>query len=180
MELSRPNYCAWASVEYAEDLSRKEQCEEAIQVFKQAAKLFDETKKSIQNGFSKIEDADEKEMATNMVKASDMRHEYCLARIAIEEAKVLDKKGDHYSSSEKYGSAVEQFEKIGQTLESEQEQREMKFITTLSRAWQKMTLAEAEVSPPLYAEASELFEKATGLLCKRENKDAGGGAQSIL
>ena len=154
------NYCAWASVEYAEDLSRKEQCEEAIEAFKEAVKLFDETKKSIQNELGKIEDVDEKRMANSMVKASDVRHEYCVARITIEDAKILDKKGDHYFSSEKYGSAVEQFEKMGQALESEQERREMKLITTLSRAWQKMTMAEAKSSPTLYVEASQLFEQA--------------------
>ena len=155
-----PNYCAWASVEYAEDLSRKEQCEEAIQAFKEAVKLFDETKKSIQNELSKIEDADEKRMANSMVKATSVRQEYCAARIALEQAKKMDKEGDHYSSSEKYGSAAETFEKIGQSVESEQERREIKFTMDLSRAWQKMTLAEAEVSPSLYAEASELFERA--------------------
>ena len=98
-------------------------------------------------------------MATGMVKATILRHEYCTARITLEEARILDKKGDHYSSSEKYGSAAEQFEKMGQALESEQEQREMKFITTLSKAWQKMTLAEAKSSPALYMEASQLFEQ---------------------
>jgi hypothetical protein len=155
-----PNYCAWASVEYSEDLSRKEQCEEAIQAFKEAVKLFDETKKSIQNELSKIENVDEKRMANSMIKATDVRHEYCVARIAIEDAKILDKKGDHYSSSEKYGSAAEQFEKMSQALESDQERREMKFITTLSRAWQKMTMAEAKSSPTLYVDASQLFEQA--------------------
>jgi tetratricopeptide (TPR) repeat protein len=154
------NYCAWAKVEYAEDLSRKEQCEKAIQAFREAVKLFDETKKSIQNELSKIEDVDEKRMADSMVKASDMRHEYCVARIAIEDAKILDKKGDHYFSSEKYGKAAEAFEKMGKALESEQEQREMKLITTLSRAWQKMTMAEAKSSPTLYVDASQLFEQA--------------------
>jgi hypothetical protein len=156
-----PNYCAWARVEYAEDLSRKEQCEEAIQAFKEAAKLFDETKKSIQNELGKIEDLDEKRMANSMVKASDVRHEYCLARIAIEDAKILDKKGEHFVSSEKYGSATEAFEKIGQTVESEQERKEFKFIINLSRAWQKMMLADARASPELYLEASTLFEQAS-------------------
>jgi uncharacterized repeat protein (TIGR01451 family) len=154
------NYCAWANVEGAEDLSRKEQCEESIQVFEQALRLFDETKRSLHDELGKIEDLTEKQMANSMVKATDVRHEYCEARIALEEAKILDKKGDHYASSGKYGSAAETFEKLSQALESEQEQREFKFITTLSRAWQKMTRAEAEASPPLYFEASQLFEEA--------------------
>jgi hypothetical protein len=154
-----PNYSAWARVEDAEDLSRKEQCEEALKAFEQAVKLFNETKNSIQNELSKIEDLDEKQMANSMVKATDTRHEYCEARIAVEEAKILDKKGDHYSSSEKYGSAAQTFDRISQKQESQQEKREIQFITALSRAWQKMTLAEAEASPALYAEASQVFEQ---------------------
>jgi hypothetical protein len=154
------NYCAWAQVEKAEELSRSEQIEEAIKAFEQASQLFSETKKSLQIQISKIEDADEKQMAVSVIKATDLRHEYCTARITLEEARILDKKGDHYSSSEKYGAAAEQFDKMGQALESEQEQREMKFITTLSRAWQKMTMAEAKSSPTLYVDASQLFEQA--------------------
>ena len=161
MELSGSKLLRLGQVEYAEDLSRKEQCEEAIQAFKEAVKLFDETKKSIQNELSKIEDIDEKQMANSMIKATDVRQEYCDGRIALEEAKILDKKGDHFSSSGKYGSAAETFEKIGQTLESEQERKEFKFIISLSRAWQKMTLADAEASPELYLEASALFEQAS-------------------
>jgi hypothetical protein len=155
-----PNYSAWANVEDAEDLSRKEQCEEAIQAFEEAGKLFDETKKFIQNELSKIEDPDEKRMANNMVRATDMRHEYCVARIALEEAKILDKKGDHYFSSEKYGQAAEAFEKLSQGLETDQERKEFNLFISLSNAWQKMTQAEAEASPTLYAEAAQLFERA--------------------
>jgi len=155
-----PNYAAWAHVENAEELSRKEQSEEAIQAFVQAINLFNETKKTLQAGLGKIEDLDEKQMATNMVDATDIRRHYCLSRIALEEARILDKKGDHYSSSQKYGSAAETFEKIAQALESEQDRKEMKFIINLSRAWQKMTMAEAEASSALYAEASQLFEEA--------------------
>jgi len=156
-----PNYSAWVKVEHAEDLSRKEQSEEAMQAFEQAAMLFEETKKSLQIEFSKIESLDEKQMAANMLKACDLRHEYCIGRIALEEAKILDKKGDHYASSVEYGSAAETFEKIVQTLESEQEREEFKFIISLSRAWQKMMLAEARASPELYMEASQLFEQAS-------------------
>jgi len=155
-----PNYSAWAQVEHAEESSRKEQSEEAIQAFEQATKLFDETKKSLQTQLSKIENPDEKQMATSMLKATGLRHEYCIARIALEEAKILDKKGDHYSSSEKYGSAAQTLEKIVQALDSEQERKEFKLIINLSHAWQKMTRAEAEASPALYTEASQLFEEA--------------------
>jgi len=155
-----PNYSAWAQVENAEELSRKEHSEEAIKAFENAATLFKETKDSLQTQLNKIEETDEKQMATSMIKASGIRQEYCDARIALEEAKILDKKGNHYSSSEKYGSAAKAFEKISQTLESEQERKEFKFIINLSQAWQKMTLAEAESSPTLFLDASQLFEQA--------------------
>jgi len=155
------NYSAWAGVEDAEDLSRKEQCEEAIKAFESASKLFAETKKSVQEQQSKIEDNDEKQMATSIVKASGLRKEYCEARIALEEAKILDKKGDHYASSRKYGSAAETFQKICQTLESEEERKEFTSIISLSRAWEKMMLGDAKASPELYSQASGLFEQAS-------------------
>jgi hypothetical protein len=156
-----PNYSAWARVENGEELSRKEQCEEAIVAFESASKLFAETKKSVQGQLGKIEDNDEKQMATTIVKASGLRKEYCEARIALEEARILDKKGDHFASSKEYGLAAETFEKIGQTLESEQERKEFRSIISLSRAWEKMMLGDARASPELYLEASALFEQAS-------------------
>jgi len=165
-----PNYSGWAQIENAEELSRKEKSEEAVKAFEQAANLLNETKRSLQTQLSNIENQDEKQMATNMVQATDLRHEYCMARIAVEEAKILDKKGDHYSSSEKYGSAAETFEKISEALESEQERKEFKSIIGLSRAWQKMTLAEAESSPALYIEASQLFEEAKEFIPNEKTK----------
>ena len=158
-----PNYFAWAQIEYAEELSRKERAEEAMQSFEHAAKLFNESKESLQQQLSKIDNPDEKQMTINMVKATELRHRYCMARIAIEEAKILDKKGDHSSSSEKYTSAAEILQEITQTLESEHERKEFKLITTLSRAWAKMTQAEAEEAPNLFLEASQLFEEAKEL-----------------
>jgi len=158
-----PNYSAWAQIEQAEDFSRREQSEEALQAFEQAAKLFNETKKSLQTQLDKIENTDEKQMATNLIQSTHLRFEYCIGRMALEEAKILDKKGDHYSSSQKYGSAAEAFKQITQWLESEQDKKEFQLIITLSQAWQKMTLAEAEASPALYMEASQLFEEAKEL-----------------
>jgi tetratricopeptide (TPR) repeat protein len=165
-----PNYSAWAEVENGEELSRKEQCEEAIKAFECASKLFSETKKSVQGQLGNIEDNDEKQMATGIVKASGLRKEYCNARIALEEAKILDKKGDHFASSRKYGSAAETFEKMGETLESEQERKEFRSIISLSRAWQKMMLGDAKASPESYLEASALFEQAS----KESNTETAG------
>jgi len=99
-------------------------------------------------------------MATNIAKATELRQLYCQTRITLEDARILDKKGDHSSSSEEYSSAAEAFQKISQTLESEQERKEFRLMATLSKAWAKMTQAEAEQAPDLFVEASELFEEA--------------------
>lgn len=164
------NYSAWAQVENAEDLSRREQSEEALQAFEEAAKLFTETKKSLETKIREIENLDEKTMATNLIKASDLRREYCLGRIALEEAKILDKKGDHYSSSQKYDLAAQTFEKIAQELESEQDRKEFNLIISLSRAWQKMMMAEARASSTMYGEAAELFKQAKEYHTRPANK----------
>ena len=154
------NYLAWARLEEAEDLSRREQVEEAKGLFQQAANLFVEAKKSIKAKLEKIESKDEKEMAAELIKASDMRREYCLARIVLEEAKILYRQGSHDAGSRKYGYAAEKFQRTVDAMEDEADRQEMKPIVFLCRAWQMMTQAEAEVSPHLYKEAAKLFEEA--------------------
>jgi tetratricopeptide (TPR) repeat protein len=155
-----PNYLAWAKLEEGEDLSRREQTEEAKDLFQKAAKAFAEAKKSIQSKLEKIENRDEKELLVNLAEASDIREEYCLGRIALEEARILDKQGDHAASSKKYGSATEKFQKATDAMKDESDRQELKPIVCLCRAWQTMTRAEAEASPDLYKEASRLFEEA--------------------
>jgi len=165
-----PNYSAWAKLDDAEELSRKENSEEALQAFEAASLLFEETRKSLENQLPVIEEDEEKEMATDMLKATGLRHQYCAARVAVEEAKIFDKKGDHFSSSEKYSSAAEILGGIQEAVETEREKKEFNLIATLSQAWAKMTLAEAEESPGLYAEASQLFEKAKELSPNEKTK----------
>jgi KaiC/GvpD/RAD55 family RecA-like ATPase len=165
-----PNYSAWAQIEKAEDLSRREQSEDALRAFEEAVRLFTETKKSLQAETNKIENLDEKQMATSLTEATDIRRKYCLGRIALEEARILDKKGDHYSSSEKYGLAAETFERVHEAVESEQDKNELKLMATLSRAWQKMTQAEAETSPALYMDAARLFDEAKELSSNEKTK----------
>jgi len=157
------NYSALAKVEEGENLSRKEQSQEAILAFQQAAEVFGATKITLQKELSKDGDMDRKRMTTSLLEGTDLRREYCSGRIGLEEAKLFYRKGDHYSSSEKYGHAAETFEKMAKTVDSEQDQREIKVIAILSRAWQKMSRAEDEESPQLYLEASELFQEAKDL-----------------
>ena len=154
------NYLAWAQLEHGEDLSRGEQTEEARDIFHQVAELFAEAKKSIKAELERIEIREEKEMAAELVKASDVRCKYCLGRIALEEAKILDRQGEHAASSRKYGSATGIFQKAIDATEHESDRQELKPIIYLCQAWQMMTRAEAEASPNLYLEASQIFDEA--------------------
>jgi tetratricopeptide (TPR) repeat protein len=157
------NYAAWTQMERAEELSRRGEDAEALKTFQQLIELFDNAGKAIQAQLSKTENMDERQMSKGMLRAIGLRQEYCRARIAIEEAKILDKKGEHYSSSEKYHLAIEAFGKLDRSVDLEQDRKEIKHAASLSQAWQKMELAEAEESPELYLKASQLFEEAKEL-----------------
>ena len=155
-----PNYLAWARLEEAEDISRREQTPEAKDLFQQAAKLFTEAKESIKNKLNTIEVGEERQIAEELIKASDMRQEYCLGRVALEEARILDRQSDHAASSRKYGQATKRFQKVIDAMEQESERKELRPIVYLCQAWQKMMMAEARVSPTLYGEAAEIFKQA--------------------
>jgi KaiC/GvpD/RAD55 family RecA-like ATPase len=155
------NYEAWSLLQRAEDQSRKNHGKEATETFQKAAQLFDKAKDSLKVQVAKLQSVEEKDMALSTIKASQIRSEYCRGKIALEEAKMLDKEGDLLSSSQKYLTAAQIFEKLNKETESETERRELKPIVDLCLAWQKMTLADARASPELYMEASQLFEQAS-------------------
>jgi len=157
------NYVAWAQVENAEDLSQKERSKESIDSFREASKLFRDSETQMRERLAKIESPDEKQMVGRLIEAVDHRQGLCRARIALEEARVLDKEGDLGSASEKYGLAADMFARIKQELPGEQDQKEIELIIILSRAWKAMAKAEAASSPELYEEAANLFDKAKNL-----------------
>jgi KaiC/GvpD/RAD55 family RecA-like ATPase len=154
-----PNFLAWSLLEAAENFSRSEENLRSIDTFKKANELFLEAKRNLLANLDRIENKDEQDLAKRLLQASDSRGSYCLGRIAVEEAKDMDRKGDHIASSEKYENAAGIFQEIMKT-ESEQTRRELEPLVYLCRAWQKMMMAEARVSPIMYEEAAELFEQA--------------------
>jgi tetratricopeptide (TPR) repeat protein/KaiC/GvpD/RAD55 family RecA-like ATPase len=155
-----PNYVAWALVEHGEELSRKDKPDQAVREFKRAAAMFIETEQSIKTRLPSIETTEERTMATNILKGSNLRHQYCLARVDLEQARLLDKEGDHLRSSQKYGVAARSLEKIRAKLEFEHDRKEFEFLIVVSRAWEKMMIAEAEAVPAFYLEAATYFERA--------------------
>jgi tetratricopeptide (TPR) repeat protein len=154
------DFLAWAILEQAEDLSRKESSIESIEAFKKAAELFKEAKETFEEEIGKIQNLDEKEKAIELSKAFIQRKDYCFARVNVEEARIYDRKGDYAESAGEYDSAADMFEKILEVMETEVDRKEMKAIAYMCRAWEKMKMADARDSAELYHEASELFLKA--------------------
>lgn len=152
------NFFAWSVLERAEDLSRKEELKESLKSFEEAYDLFNKSHRLLQVNLERIERDEEKELAKRLIEASKVRAKYCLGRISIEDAKSLDRKGKHISSSRKYGSAAKIFKQIIQDS-SKETQNELKPLVILCQAWQKMMIADARASPILYEEAAELFKE---------------------
>ena len=155
-----PNYHAWAKVEEAEDLSRNEKTEEARDAFRQAAETFGEAQESIRNQLKTIETDEERRTAEDLVGASHTRRQYCLGRIALEDARIMDRRGDHMASSRKYGESAKIFQAVMDSIAREPDKRELQPVIKLCSAWERMMQAEAQLSPSLYSEAAELFIKA--------------------
>ena len=158
-----PVYLAWSQLEEAEDLSRLAHGEAAIDVLRKASALFVENKQSLEHKMRETDSRAEKQTAVEGMSWSELGSEFCKARRLLEEAKILDQKGDHRASSRRYGQAAETFEKILRNKEVKQGDIDMRFIAKVSRAWEKMTLAECDSSPQLYLAASSLFDEARQL-----------------
>ena len=155
-----PNYHAWAKIEEAEDLSRNENTEEARDAFREAAETFGEAQESIRNQLKTIEIDEEKNTAEDLVGASHTRRQYCLGRIALEDARTMDRRGDHMASSKKYGESARIFQGVMDSITRELDKRELQPVIKLCMAWEKMMEAEAQLSPSLYSEAAGLFIEA--------------------
>jgi KaiC/GvpD/RAD55 family RecA-like ATPase len=152
------NLYAWALLEQAEDLSRKENSKDSIDTFQQAIKSLQESKRVLSLKLKSIDKKDEKDLAKRLIEVTETRSEYSLGRIAIEEAKILTRQGDQVASSEKYSKAAAIFQEI--SLETGEAAKEAKPLFYLCQAWQKMTLAEARRNPAMFREAAELFKQA--------------------
>ena len=151
------NYSAWARLEEAEALSRGEKTEEARDAFQLAGQRFAEAKSSVVNTLSETMTREEREDADVLVRASDLRREYCQARAVLEEARIFGGQGDLAASCKRYYAAAERFEKLVERTDQDSDRRELRPIASLCRAWSKMVQAEQKSSPSLYREASELF-----------------------
>jgi len=155
-----PNYFAWAKLEQAEESSRNESPQEAINNFQEAIQYFKKTESNIKTKINENPIAEDKDLMTRILKASEIRQKYCQARIEMEEAKLLDREGKFLDSSKKYGGASHKISAIVDKIDNDVEGKELEYLAILCRAWEKMAIAEEATSAESYLEAAELFEHA--------------------
>ncbi len=157
------HYEAYSKAEEAEDLSRKENLDEAVMTFDMASKLFKESEVEIAaatgrggKSFALSSIGDD---IKQWIKISAMRARYCFGRMAIDQAKTLDKKGEAEASMQKYHSAAHEFRQLEQHG-NDQDPSELDALAISCDAWAAMKEAEFSSSPQLYATAADLFLKA--------------------
>ncbi|MFX1494143.1 MAG: hypothetical protein ACFFBZ_07675, partial [Promethearchaeota archaeon] len=154
-------FSAWISQEEAEYLSKQENYGESIESFEITKKVFDNVIKTLEKSFIQSKDKIEKERIKKLGNIAKIRMNHCSARINLEKAKLLGKKGEHIEAAEKFSSAASQFKDICTLFLIKQEQEELKAVYYLCRAWENMELAENYLKPEKYAEAADLFSKAS-------------------
>ncbi|MFX0002311.1 MAG: nitrilase-related carbon-nitrogen hydrolase [Candidatus Hodarchaeota archaeon] len=79
----------------------------------------------------------------------------------IENARILEKNGDHLGAAERFSCAASQFKDLCSHVILEQDKEELNAIYYLCKAWECMELAEEYDNPDKFVEAVELFNKAS-------------------
>ncbi len=165
-----PYYFAWISQEAAEELSKQEKYEETIRCYEEARKLFGTAISKLENAFKDAKQKLEKERIEKLEKLAKVRMDHCSARINLEEARILGKQGEHITAAEKFSLAASQFREICNLFKMKREQEEQKAVYYLCKAWENMELAENYEDPNKYAEAGNLFTKASNFFTDRKMK----------
>ncbi len=161
------HYTACSFLERGEAQSRQERQHASIESFDGASKTFREAKAELENKLGRGLGFQEKRELKDWLEITEGRAKYSLGRVELEEAKILDKKGEEEASSRKYRSASHTFRALLAGAEVEQSQRELETLTLVCDAWAKMKEAEARASPELYAEAADSFVKVENLTTKK-------------
>jgi hypothetical protein len=162
-----PYYSAWSLLERGEDLSKQDKPPEAVAVFNRTRNSFEESTKTLLKEVGELESSEEREEILKLSGIARLREKYCRGRVLMEEAKVLNSKGDRALSAEKYALAGKILEEIIPVLKEPKAKRELQFAASLCWAWEKMEDAEHRGDAALYKEAADLFAKAKEISSRR-------------
>ena len=156
--LSR-HYKACSFLERAEALSQHERLQDAVDHLKRAEEEFNEAQSKIEMRTQLTGLTIEKKEMSDWLNLTQLRAWYCGARAELEEAKLLDRKGEVEASLRTFNSASKAFDNLV-TGGLVQGRGELETMALLCRAWGKMKEADMKSSPKLYDESAELFLKA--------------------
>jgi len=163
-------YSAWVLLEEAEDLSKQERHEEAIEAYKTTIETFDNTSETLKKVSRQSRDRLEREKIRKLEKLIKIRIKHCSARVNVEEARILGRQGEHLAAAEKFASAASEFKEVCNQFRIEKEREELEAGYYLCRAWESMEFAETYGDSNRFAEASELFTKASKLFSSSKMK----------
>jgi hypothetical protein len=96
-----------------------------------------------------------------LIKLTKTRIDYCSARMDLEKARILGKKGEHIKAAEIFANTASQFIALCKVYKIEREHRELEAIYHLCRAWEQMELAEEYLEPERFTRAADQFTKAS-------------------
>ncbi|MFW9969127.1 MAG: carbon-nitrogen hydrolase family protein [Candidatus Odinarchaeota archaeon] len=156
-------YFAWATQEEAERLSKLEMHREATEEYEKTKKVFADSMKAMDALSNKIKDKFTIKRIKKLEKVAQLRIKYCSARSNIEKARILAKQGEYCASAELFASAASEFRDVCNLFKNEREREELEAVYYLCRAWESMELAEKYTDPERFAEAADLFIKASKL-----------------
>ncbi len=123
--------------------------------------MFKKAKQSLEKELTNLAVEDERGTVSRLIRSAELRREYALACMVLEEAKLFEKRGDYSGSFQKYTRALEILEKSRRAA-GEKDQREIEAMVAMIKGYDLMTRAESQSSPQFYIQAVESFEKVVG------------------
>ena len=164
------HYLACSSLELGEALSGQERLHAAIESFKEAQASFQEAKNDLESKLHTISQPQEKEELNSWREITVGRLNYSLGRTHLEDARVLDGRGEEEASSAKYRTASDVFGALVSGTRDEQTRRDLEALKLMCDAWAKMKTAESKSSPELYAEAADNFARVERMASGRRSQ----------
>ena len=164
------HYVACSFLEGGEALSRQERHDASVESFTAAANAFHESRDELEGLPNESLIVHGKEEMKNWVWITEGRQRYCQGRIDLEEAKILDKRGEEEASGRKYLSASQVFRVLLTGARSEQDRNEFETLVLFCDGWAKMKEAETKGTPELYSEAADCFAKIEKVPTRRRTR----------
>lgn len=170
-----PYYMAWALLEEAEHSSKQEQQQNAIEIYEKTIKAFENAINNLEKADKLVKGERELVRINKLMKVAEIRINYCSARINLENARILGRQGEHTTAAELFAAAASKFRSVCTRFKLERERKELEAIYFLCRAWESMELAEKYEEHTRFAEAANLFTKASNLFSDTKLKFLASG-----